>query len=209
MLIASAAGKDLESMLLQHQSGFHKHLVSFKLSQTQNVDRFFSLLEICKPWAAVYDEKQKALYTQYHIESPNDDYTVYLCASQEEAADAVKFVSDCALQKTEYFLIPQHDDNQNTIGKSLPNGEYTSFNLARGMKEFVYSLSTPSPILPVLCQDSLTRHPQTGWYAVRLYSLNIDQLDLHLQHSREAIFNTLKRNLIDSYKTYQQTSNSD
>lgn len=204
-LIANAHGKDLKSMMKHHQRNHQKPLVSFALSKKNDAEQLVKGLDACRFWIAVYDDKQQTLYTHYQLETSDNDHSINLFATSDMTSKNFKFVSDCSLQKSQYSLIPQYEDNQEDVAlcKYLPNGEYAIFNLTRGLKEFVYSLTRHSPLLPVLCHDSLTMNPENGCHALRLYMLIIDNLDLHLEQSRKKIFDTMRQNIIDSYKSHQ------
>jgi len=199
-LIFTKPGRELKAMLGNYKKQ-PSNIMSFTLDTENNAERLFKTLNTCKSWLPVYDNNSHTLYSQYEIEVCNE--RVYINIKTGEYEDNFKFITDGSLQKSKYLLVPQGGDKHNSVAlcKYQPNTEYSHFNLSRGLKEFVYSLATTSPMLPVLCHDSLTMHIKDNCHALRLSMLVTDNLDLHLSQSRNKIYNSMKENLINSYRS--------
>ncbi len=207
-LISSTPECRLSSQILAEQSHDQQVVMTFILNNRHEVEELHNMLNCCKSWLAIYDEQQQSLHLNYHVER-SDDHTIRLYSTQETANNVFRHIPSSALIKSQYYLYSKTGSTVDACEfiKNLSSGEYASFNSVRGMKEFVYSFSTHSPLLPVLSHNSLTMHPQTCGYALRLSILIIDHLDLHLSQSRKRIFDTLRRNLITNYKLQRSKIN--
>ena len=184
-------------------------LFSYSLTHEKDTEKLYAIISKCKPWIAAYDNEQQTLYTQYNVDIINKLH-LGLVFSPDTHINAFKFIAPNSLQESEYFLVPTTNKSQEgvVIYKNLPDGNYAIFALKRGLKEFVYNLTTNTPILPVICADSLTTHPHNGIKSLRIRMLIIENLDLHLEHSRKKIFLTMRRNIIDGYRVILSELNS-
>lgn len=198
------------ALIQQHQINRQKALISFSFPEKKAQMQLLQLFDFCSNWVAAYDEAHQTLFDHYQVTASDSgtNYMVKLLAD-DRPDDIYKFIPATALNKTEYFLICRSDGHSDAVAlcKSLSNGEQVMLNLASGLQEMVSSLTTSEPLLPVLRHDSLEWLIPADTPMLRLFTLNIDDLDLHLDLSRKKIFNTLAQNVTKFDKLQGCTGN--